>query len=499
VPPKHECRWRSAADKLTRELEAERVARLATEAKLASALAQIAEYEKRLFGRTTERVVPVDRELRAADKPAERGDDASAAASSPAGPTRKGRKKKPRPEQAPGVKHEVREWPVSDRVRKCPYCGQMAQPIGTGKFTTEWDYVPGYFVRRRHIQETVACSCGKHIARAEAPLRVFDRTQYGPGLIAYLIVSKCGDSMPTYRAEKHFARLGVPIARSTLGDLIHRAAEILAPLYDRLLARIVADAHCQADETSFRLLNRPDKRGFVWTFLAGKLIAYVFSGDRSGQTPARVLGGTTGSLVVDAYTGYNDVTDVDGRTRAGCWSHARRYLFRALDQAPEARDALDMILELFRVERDAVERGVFGTDEHARMRRARSKPVLAQIETWIAEQRPKHLPEGPMGAALRYISNQWKPLTVFLGDPKIPIHNNASESALRIVALARKNSLFFGNEQAARNFSVLYSLVQTAEHHAVNALAYLEDVLMRVQTHPAARIDELLPDLWKPG
>ena len=498
MPPKHECRWRSAAEKLTRELEAERAARQAAEAKLATATTQIAEYEKRLFGRTTERVVPVDRELRDADKPSGR-DRAGDTGSEPDADPRARRRKKSHPEHdAPGVRHEVREWPVSDRVRKCPHCGQMAQPIGTGKFTTEWDYVPGYFVRRRHIQEVVACACGKHIARAEAPLRVFDRTQYGPGLIAYLIVSKCGDAMPTYRAEKHFARLGVPIARSTLGDLIHRAAEVLAPLYDRLLARIVGDAHCQADETSFRLQNRPDKRGFVWTFLAGKLIAYVFSGDRSGQTPARVLGGTSGSLVVDAYTGYNDVTDVDGRTRAGCWSHARRYLFRALEQAPEAREALDLILELFRVERDAIERNVFGSADHARMRRARSAPVLDQIQAWIAEQRPKHLPEGPMGAALRYITNQWKPLTVFLGDAQIPIHNNASESALRIVALARKNSLFFGNEQAARNFSILYSLVQTAERHGVNALAYLEDVLMRVQTHPAARIDELLPDHWKP-
>jgi transposase len=90
--------------------------------------------------------------------------------------------------------------------------------------------------------------------------------------------------------------------------------------------------------------------------------------------------------------------------------------------------------------------------------------------------------------------NQWKPLTVFLSDPKIPIHNNASESALRIVALARKNSFFFGNEQAARSFSVLYSLVQSAERHGVNPFTYLEDVLMRVHTHQAARIDELLPD-----
>jgi len=103
-----------------------------------------------------------------------------------------------------------------------------------------------------------------------------------------------------------------------------------------------------------------------------------------------------------------------------------------------------------------------------------------------------------MGAALRYINNQWKPLTVFMTDPKIPIHNNASESALRIIALARKNSLFFGHEQAARNFSILYSLVQTAERCGINALSYLEDVLMRLQSHPASRIGELLPDRWKP-
>jgi len=48
------------------------------------------------------------------------------------------------------------------------------------------------------------------------------------------------------------------------------------------------------------------------------------------------------------------------------------------------------------------------------------------------------------------------------------------------------------------HFSVLYSLVQTAERHHVNALDYLEDVLMRVQVHPASRIDELLPHRWKP-
>src|SRR5262249_4977906 len=154
---------------------------------------------------------------------------------------------------------------------------------------------------------------------------------------------------------------------------------------------------------------------------------------RSGDTPALVLGGTTGSLVVDGYTGYNEVTDVEGRDRAGCWSHCRRYYFRALEQTPEAREMLDMILELFRVERDAIKKDLLGTAEHLDMRLARSQPVLNRIQDWTAEQMPKHLPTGPMGAALRYTKNQWGPLTLFMTDAKIPIHNNASEAALKII------------------------------------------------------------------
>ena len=157
--PKHECRWRTAADELARELETERAARAVADAKLASALTQIADYEKRLFGRTTERVIPIDRELRDSDATSRH----EATGDSDGKSTTKGepkRKKKPRPEDAPGLRQETVEHPVSERVRKCPYCGETAQPIGTGKFTTEWDYVPGYFVRRRHIQEVVACPCG---------------------------------------------------------------------------------------------------------------------------------------------------------------------------------------------------------------------------------------------------------------------------------------------------------------------------------------------------
>ena len=103
-----------------------------------------------------------------------------------------------------------------------------------------------------------------------------------------------------------------------------------------------------------------------------------------------------------------------------------------------------------------------------------------------------------MGSAVRYASNQWEALTRFLDNEKIPVDNNASERALRVVALGRKNFLFVGHEKAGGNLAILYSLVATCEAHKVDPLAYLTDVLVRIGDHPFSRIDELLPDKWSP-
>nr|BDT35627.1 hypothetical protein MFMH1_52960 [Myxococcus sp. MH1] len=65
------------------------------------------------------------------------------------------------------------------------------------------------------------------------------------------------------------------------------------------------------------------------------------------------------------------------------------------------------------------------------------------------------------------------------------------------IALGRKNFLFVGHEAAGENLAGLYALVATCEANGVNPETYLADVLLRVQTHPNARIAELLPHEWK--
>ena len=44
---------------------------------------------------------------------------------------------------------------------------------------------------------------------------------------------------------------------------------------------------------------------------------------------------------------------------------------------------------------------------------------------------------------------------------------------------------------------IIQSLISTCRLHNINPYTYLTDVLQRVSEHPASRIEELTPRLWK--
>jgi transposase len=168
-------------------------------------------------------------------------------------------------------------------------------------------------------------------------------------------------------------------------------------------------------------------------------------------------------------------------------------LRRAVGRAETAKTAMDFILDVYRIERAALDTDLLGTPEHLEMRQTRSKAVMDEFKAWLLAQQGRHPPRGPMGETIGYALGNWNALTLFVTDPHLPIDNNASERALRVAALGRKNFLFVGNDEAGENLAGLYSLIATCEVNGVNPVAYLADVLLRVQTHPASRIDDLLP------
>ncbi len=477
-PDDHDCAWKEHAAELKQQLDEVLEAQRRQQEQLEA-------LKRQLFGKKSEKMPPMDREVR-------RGAKAS--------PEERQRQRKANAElRAKKIETETVHVPVPDDERRCPKCHRTdLKPLGDGKPSSIIEYVPGYFRKRIFRREKLTCPCGEYIVTAPVPDKVFDRTQYGPGFMAHLVVSKCCDSIPLYRLEQQFKRLGVPMSRSTMTHLFHRVGGVLTPLATRILALIAASDIVLADETSKRMQSSK-KKAYIWTFIAENLVAYRFSADRSGRTPKAVLGGTKGTLLVDAYTGYNAVTDVDGRERAGCLAHVRRKFFEALDSEPEAQHALDLIREIYVIEHDARKAGIVRTAEHARLRWERTLPLMDKLYLWLVNRRDLDPPKSRMGRAVRYALKNWQALTRFIRDVRIPPDNNASESALRVVALGRKNFLFVGHVEAGENLAALYTVVATCIANDVDPLAYLTDVLTRLDSTPADQIDRLLPQNWAPA
>jgi hypothetical protein len=90
-----------------------------------------------------------------------------------------------------------------------------------------------------------------------------------------------------------------------------------------------------------------------------------------------------------------------------------------------------------------------------------------------------------------------RPLTVYLTDPEVPIDNNQLERALRVIPMGKKAWLFCWTELGARHVGIMQSLIVTCKLHDIDPYDYLVDVLQRVGQHPASRVHELTPRLWR--
>ncbi len=379
----------------------------------------------------------------------------------------------------------------------CELCGGLPDHAMPPEVSSEYEKLQLKMIRLEHQRQKARCNCGSHIVVAPAPLKVIDKAQYGPGLTAWIVAQHCLDSLPFYRLAKSLERQGVPISDATLGTLFHRAADLLVPLYDRLKVLVAQQEVVLADETRIHVQQKKKVRdAWMWIFLAQKVMVYVYSPSRSGKTPQAVLGSTTGTLLVDGYTGYNVVTTPEQRERAACIAHARRRFFDAKEKTPEVQVALDLILDVYMVEHIARENDIARSPTHRELRQTFSKNAMERLKVWLDTPRPQWLPDEPAGKAVNYMVKNWAAMTVFLERVDVPVDNNASESALRLVAKQRDSSLFLGNDEAGKSLAVLMTLVCTAVAHGLNPETYLADVLIRVQTTPMARIDELLPQNW---
>jgi len=483
--------------------------------------AQVAKFQKMLFGRKSEKLPPIQSEVRRVVEEEELfgqdndGDSAAEQNSITEEEAKKQRRKRGRAKSEPKRKKNrtlrknlpvIREQ-VLIKADDLPegYTLDDFREVGKNgdakNIVRRIEHVREHLVVVEYELQTLASNDNEHIITALAPPSVIEGGHYGSSVYAHDVVSRCEFSLPHNRLGKMLGFSGCPISRSTLTSLYHRSAELLTPIYNRLFEITRQDPYVSADETGLAIQKKGGcAKGWVWMMLSINAIVYYFSESRGGKIAKKLLGKTTGYLQIDGYSGYNQICDDKngGRVRVGCWSHARRLFFEALSELSQNRTVLEWIVELYRIEYKAAELDILGTADHLALRQEYAVPITDKIYEWIMEKKEVMPPQGATGKAITYAENQWKSLCVFLTNPCVRLDNNLSENALRIVAIGRKNFLFVGHEEAGQNLAILQTITSTCRLHNVDAYEYIKDVLIRIQTHPSSKIDELLPQNWSP-
>jgi hypothetical protein len=197
------------------------------------------------------------------------------------------------------------------------------------------------------------------------------------------------------------------------------------------------------------------------------------------------------------YSGYKQLLTMSV-TEAACLAHARRKFFDlwANHESQVAEEALRYFVQLYEVEREGQD---LTPDERRRIRQLKARPAADALSKWLQLQRQK-VPDGSATAkAIDYSLNRWAALTRYLDDGDLPADNNWVENQIRPIAIGRNNWLFAGSLRAGKRAAAVMSLVRSARLNGHDPYAYLKDVLERLPTQPASRVQELLPHRWQPA
>jgi len=356
---------------------------------------------------------------------------------------------------------------------------------------------------------SAATPIGPAIISAPKPAMPIDKGLPGPGLLAHIIVSKYFDHLPLYRQEKIFERQGLVLARSTTCDWMAACAELLRPLYDRMVAWVLQSLWLHTDDTPVKNLKHDPgttPTGRFWLYYGDRDHPYNvfdFTVNRQRDGPQTFLADFHGYLHADAFSGYDALylpRAREGTTpirEVACNAHARRKFHEARGSDElAAHQALGYYRQLYELER-AARANDFDDDQRRRLRQDLSVLILDKMHAWLEEQRQRVLPKSPMAEAVGYALNNWSALIRYTEAGFLSIDNNVAEREMKWIAIGRKNWLFVGSANGGRTAAVLFSFTSTCHRLGVEPWAYLQDVLTRLPRTPADHLTELLPDRWQ--
>jgi len=365
---------------------------------------------------------------------------------------------------------------------------------------------PGAYVVLKYVRPVIKRRDTQVISVAPAPQGVIEGSRADVSFLVGLLRDKLDYHLPLNRQHRRLLDSGIDVSRPWLTQLGQQTVGLLEPIYDAHVRSILRSRVKTMDETPVKAGRSEHgrmKTAYFWP-IYGELdeVCFPYFPSRDGENVYRALGNQHppgAVLLTDGYAAYASYAKHVGLTRAQCWSHGRREIFAAESSDPEGvREGLRRIAAIYAIEEEIRDRQLTG--EAKRLHRlTHSKPHVEEFFAWVDRRLGQHglAPATPFTKALKYVRERRVEMMAFLSDADVPIDTNHLERALRAIALGRRNWTFCWTELGAKNVGIVQSLIATCRLHELDVYTYLVDVLQRVGQHPASRVAELTPRLWK--
>lgn len=347
-----------------------------------------------------------------------------------------------------------------------------------------------------HYQlQKLRCSVCEVIFTAPLPEGVED-VKYTTSLIAMLMIHKYFMSVPLYRQETLQNYLGVPLPASTQWELMAEQEDVLKALYHAFEQDAADGKGISIDDTKARILEqiaknkkaekKSDKAGCYTTGVVSvhdDHMSYVFVTDNqtAGKSAAPFLklrNSTlpTPYLMCDALTA-NIPEDIskDLYILCYCLIHARRQFYELPDGYDDlAEEVMGMIGKIYDHEHATKSMSAEARLAHHQQH---SAPIMEALRSYLNEQEKVFEPNGVAGKAIQYMLKRWTELTQFLRHAHVPLDNNLTERALKLIIQIRKSSMFYKTLKSAKIASYIQTALYSAAQNEINPYEYMKAVL----------------------
>jgi len=372
------------------------------------------------------------------------------------------------------------EEPLDKSGCACPRCGKAYRRLNTTKLSPLIEMYKELVRIMYHRSVYVPdCDCdGNKVVTADPPPKLFNRTEIGNTVWTHFLVEKFLRGVPTNRTLKELDLLGLPLSQGTVTGGFAVINEKVGTLYEEIINYCRGADLWNGDETWWRMFG---KRWWLWLVASKDAVAYVLDPSRSKQVPNDFFAGSIGIFMTDRLASYKGLHD--GIKKVWCWVHQRRdflNVFKGIPKLKEwAKAWLTEIGNLFALNHKRFKlwenNKTFGHEWNQACEDLK-KHVEHLKNLWESELRKPGLHKRQK-TILESMKRHWDGLTLFLSDPRIPLHNNRAERLLRNAVVLRKNSYGSGAQWSGEFAAKMFSIFQTWLINGLNPEALLLDYL----------------------